>query len=109
MMAGSHMTIDIDREEGHAVGSKIALSGKILGLRLRVEEVVTEYHPPHAKAWETVGSPRLLVIGPYGMGFSLALRQGGSLLRVFIDYSPPPDAGASRLLGRVFGRSYAQW
>lgn len=108
MMAGSHMTIDMDAKQGRAVGSKITLSGRVLGLSLNVEEVVTVYDRPYSKAWRTIGSPRLLVIGPYGMGFSLSARQGGSLLRVFIDYSPPSD-GAFRVLGRLFGRSYARW
>ena len=108
MMAGSHMTIDMDEKQGRAVGSKITLSGRILGLSLNVEEVVTEYNHPYSKAWKTIGTPRLLVIGPYGMGFSISLRGGGSRLRVFIDYSPPSE-GVPRLLGRIFGESYAKW
>ena len=107
-MAGSHMSIEMDEQQGRAVGSRITLSGKVLGFSLKVEEIVTQYDVPHAKAWKTVGSPRLLVIGPYSMGFSLVSRQGGSLLRVLIDYSPP-DAGVSRVLGRVFGKAYARW
>lgn len=107
-MAGSHMTIEMDEKQGCAVGSKITLSGTILGLSLRVEEVVTEYDPPNAKTWKTVGSPRLFVIGAYSMGFSLSPRPDGSLLRVSIDYSPP-SGGALRLLNRLFGKSYARW
>ena len=107
-MAGSSMTIGMDEKQGRALGSRITLSGSILGLSLEVEEVVTQYDPPFSKAWETVGSPRLLVIGPYGMGFSVSARQGGSLLRVFIDYSPP-GAGAARVLGQLFGKSYTRW
>lgn len=102
------MAIEMDEKQGCAVGSKITLSGTILGLSLRVEEVVAEYDPPNAKTWRTVGSPRLLIIGAYSMGFSLSPRHGGSLLRVFIDYSPPSE-GALRLLGRLFGKSYARW
>ncbi len=108
MMAGSHMRIDMDEKEGHAAGSKIALNGTVLGLPLMVEEVVTEYGPPYSKAWQTIGMPRLLVIGPYRMGFSLSGQQGGSRLRVFIDYSPP-NKGVSHLLGRLFGTWYARW
>ena len=32
MMAGSQMTIEMDEMQGRALGSKISLSGKILGL-----------------------------------------------------------------------------
>ena len=107
-MAGSSMNIAMDEKQGRALGSKITLSGRILGLSLKVEEVVTRYDPPRSKTWETVGSPRLLIIGPYVLGFVLTPRQGGSLLCVAIDYSLPPKA-AARLLGRLFGRSYARW
>lgn len=108
MMAGSRMTIDLDEKQGRAVGSKITLRGRILGLSLGVEEAVTEYNPPYTKSWQTIGSPRLLVIGHYRMGFSLSPLRGGSLLRVFIDYSLP-GAGALGVLWRVLGRVYAKW
>lgn len=108
MMAGSRMTIDSDEKQGRATGSKLTLSGRILGLLLTVEEVITEYDPPYTKSWQTIGSPRLLVIGSYRMGFVLSPQQGGSLLRVFIDYSLP-EADVSAVLGRVFGRLYAKW
>ena len=108
MMAESRMSSDLDEKQGRAVGSKITLRGTVLGLPLKVEEIVTDYAPPYTKSWKTIGSPRLLVIGAYCMGFSLARRQGGSLLRVFINYSPR-DEGVARLLGQVFGRSYAKW
>ncbi len=107
-MAGSSMTIGMDEKQGRALGSKITLSGRILGLSLEVEEIVTKYDPPRSMTWATVGSPRLLVIGPYAMGYVLSPRQGGSLLCVFVDYSPPRE-GALRLLGRLFGKSYARW
>ena len=107
-MAGSSMNIAMDEKEGRALGSRITLTGRILGLSLKVEEVVTRYDPPRSKTWETVGSPRLLVIGPYAMGFVLTPRQGALLLCVAIDYSPPPK-GAAHLLGRLFGKSYARW
>ena len=64
--------------------------------------------PPMRKSWETVGEPRLLVIGPYRMRFDLRPEGTSSQLRVAIDYDFPAN-GISRLLGRLFGRSYAKW
>ncbi len=108
-MAGFTMTIGINQKQGRALGFRITLSGRILGLALEVEEVVTKYDPPRAKTWETVGSPRLLVVGPYAMGFVLTSRQkGGSHLCVSIDYSLPRK-GAFHLLGRLLGKLYARW
>jgi hypothetical protein len=71
MMAGSSMTISTDEAHGQAVGSKIRLSGKVLGIELNVEEVVTKREPRSSKTWATIGAPQLLVIGPYVMGFAI--------------------------------------
>ena len=53
----------------------------MLGFELAVDEKVVERTPPYRKAWETVGSPKLLVIGGYRMGFDVAAQGSGSLLR----------------------------
>ena len=107
-MGGGEMKIESDQGKGQAVGSKIRLSGRVLGIDLLVEEVVTERTAPRRKVWETIGQPRLLVIGHYRMGFEIAPRDGGSLLRVFIDYSLP-EKGIARWLGILFGKFYARW
>lgn len=108
MMAGGRMQIETDELAGRAVGSKIRLSGRVLGLRLFVEEAVTEYELPYRKAWETVGDVRLLVIGPYRMGFEITPDAARSRLRVFIDYALP-SRGLSRWLRRGLGSWYARW
>lgn len=84
------------------------MTGRIVGLKLSLDEVVTERQPPTRKAWETVGSPRLLVIGPYRMGFDVTPRGSGSQHRVFIDYALPAR-WPERRLGRLFGGYYARW
>lgn len=104
MMAGSRMSLELDASGGRAVGAPIRMSGRMLGVSLSLEEIVTERNPPQRKVWETVGAPRLLVIGRYRMGFELSPRGESSLLRVFIDYALPDG-----WLGRVFGGVYARW
>lgn len=108
MMAGSRMSIDMDDAQGRCIGSRIRLSGRILGLRLSVDEVVAERNPPLRKVWRTTAPPRLLIIGPYQMGFNIEPRAGQSRLLVFIDYALP-DGLLSRWLGRMVGGFYAQW
>ena len=105
MMGGGRMSVEVDERRGQAVGSTIRLQGRVLGLRLAVEEIVTERNPPLRKVWQTIGTPRLLVIGHYRMGFELAPLGSCSGLRVFIDYSIPPGSWPARLLGHY----YAQW
>ena len=108
MMAGAVMHVETDTLEGQAVNSVIRITGRVLGVRLAVEEVVTEHTPPSRKTWETRGDPRLLVIGAYRMGFTISPHAGRSRLVVFIDYQLPPR-GLAHVLGRLFGGAYAGW
>ena len=110
------MTLHADEQAGRAVGSRMTLEGRVFGVSLSLAEVVTEHAPPTRKVWATVGTPRLLVIGAYQMGFVLEPVGGGAAadglkevtLTVFIDYALP-DRGTTWLLGRMFGHAYAQW
>jgi hypothetical protein len=102
------MQTEIDEGRGQKIGSRIRLSGRVFGVELSVEEIVTERNPPRRKVWETTGTPKLLVIGHYRMGFELSPQGNGSMLRVFIEYALP-EGGPARWLGRLFGRYYARW
>ena len=108
MMAGASMRIATDALNGQAVGSRIALSGRVLGIGLAAEEAVTAYDPPRRKVWQTLGEPHLLVIGAYRMGFEVGPCEGGSRVALWIDYDLP-RRGIGRWLGRWFGRWYAKW
>jgi hypothetical protein len=108
MTGGGRMSIETDDAKGQAVGSHIRLKGRVLGLSVFLDEIVVLRDPPSRKVWETVGEPRLLVIGPYRMGFDIRASQGGSELRVFIDYDLPRGL-VTRWLGRIFGGWYAGW
>jgi hypothetical protein len=108
MMLGSRMDITLDGHRGQAVGSIIRMEGRVLGVRLFLEEAVIERNPPSRKVWETTAPPSLLVIGRYRMGFSIEAIPNGSRLFVSIDYDLPPR-GISRLLGRILGKWYAEW
>lgn len=107
-MGGGSMETIVDERQGKAIGSHIKLRGRVLGIGLSVEEVVTVRDVPARKVWETIGAPRLLVIGPYRMSFEVTGAESASRLRVSIDYELPAR-GAERVLGRLFGRAYARW
>jgi hypothetical protein len=108
MMGGGKMMIEMDAAKGKAVGSRIRLSGRVCGVSVAVEEVVTERIAPTIKAWETVGTPHLLVIGNYRMGFQINPESRDSKLRIFIEYALP-QSKIQHLLGLIFGRFYARW
>lgn len=107
-MGWGTMEILPDAQLGKAVGSHLVLRGRVLGISLHLDEVVTSREPPFRKRWETMGVPRLLVIGAYQMGFELTGEGTGSRLRVTLDYDLP-TRGISRVLGTMFGHTYARW
>jgi hypothetical protein len=108
MLAGGKMRTETDKRLGQEVGSVIRMSGRILGMSFWLEEAVVERVPPQRKTWETLGEPKLLVIGRYHMGFELAQDGYGTRLRFWIDYNLP-SSRRQRWLGRLFGRLYADW
>jgi len=108
MMMGSSMQTSLDEGLGRVVGSHIEMRGKMLGLTLFLDEVVRLREPPHRKEWETLGTPQLLVIRGYRLGFNIAATGRDAKLRVFIGYDLPATP-AMRLLGRIFGPVYARW
>jgi len=108
MMMGSRMSIDVDAGGGQVVGSKIRMAGSVMGIPILLEEVICERQPPFKKRWETIGTPKLIVMGHYRMGFEVTPTGDSSRVRVFIDYSLPTGL-VGRCLGRVFGSVYAKW
>ncbi len=108
MMAGAAMRTETDAQRGQAIGSVIRMSGRFLGLTLWLEETVIERMAPHRKVWETRGTPRLLVIGHYRMGFELRADPPATLVRLWIDYSLPAGP-VWRALGRWLAPVYADW
>ena len=107
-LAGATMAIETDADGGRAVGSHIRLTGRMLGVHLYVEGRVVLREPPRLKAWETVGEPRLLVIGRYRMSVSIEPRGDLSRVTIAIDYALPTSAPA-RWLGALFASMYAHW
>src|SRR2546430_14406764 len=91
MMLGSKMEISTDRDGGRAVGSRVAMRGKVLGIPLGLEQVVMQREPPTRKAGGTM-SANLLVIGNYRLGFELEPTGPTCTVRVVIEYDPPSCA-----------------
>ena len=106
MMGGSKMETKIDAGKGQQIGSHITMGGKVFGLTLFLDEVVTEREVPRFKSWTTVGDPKLLVVGDYSMAFEIAPAGNQSTLKVSIDYNLPKK---NRWLGQLFGSAYAKW
>ena len=106
MMGGGHMRTEVDSGQGQKVGSHIRMAGKVFGGQVSLEEVITEYAPPQLKVWETVGQPKLIVIGHYRRRTELEPQMDGTKMTVSIDYNSPQR---NAWLGFLFGNLYAKW
>lgn len=106
MTGGGKMVTSIDAGRGQQIGSHIRMSGKAFGINLSLDEVVIEHEPPRIKTWETVGTPKLLVIDHYRMRVEIKPQGSSSRLTVSIDYNLPTR---NVLLGKLFGGYYAKW
>lgn len=108
MMLGTKMKIFMEPDHTKRVGSRFGFTGSVLGVPLKVNEVVTSRTAPSSKTWETTEAPTLWVMGRYGMGFELVPQGSRSDLRVHIGYDRPTGM-LGGLLGRFFGPAYARW
>ena len=108
MMGGGSIHCELDGLAGKAVGSVIRLTGKGFGFAITLEEVVEERTPPLRKVWATIGTPQLVVIRDYRMGFEIAEAAEGCQLRVWIDYALP-QSGVRHWLGRKLAPMFARW
>lgn len=106
MMGGGKMNTSVDENNGKKIGSHIRMGGTVFGIHLFLGEVVTHHEPPRLKTWETVGTPKLLIIGHYQMKVEIKPHESGALLTVSIDYELPKT---NVWLGKLFGGWYAKW
>jgi len=108
MMLGGTMKYDVDHGKGQVVGSIVKMHGKVLGLELFVEEIVTEWQPPWRKSWQTLGRPKLLLVDCYHMDFVIRPITEGSRVTVKIQYSYSRSSVGS-WLGGAPAKAYANW
>ena len=102
------METRVDEGNGQKLGSHIKMSGKVFGINLFLDEVITKHEPPFKKEWETVGDINLVVIDHYKLGFKITPKGGNLELKVFIDYELPKSL-RTYWLGILFGEMYAKW
>jgi hypothetical protein len=58
VMGGGRMDINTDQGGFQRLGSRLRLAGRVFGLKLFLEQEITDYRPPQAKTWRTVGNLR---------------------------------------------------
>lgn len=108
MMDGGKMKTEVDEGRGQKIGSHIRMNGKVFGINLYLDEVITKHEVPHYKEWHTVGKINLIVIDHYTLGYETTTENNGCKIKVFIDYNLP-SSPATYWLGLLFGEMYAKW
>lgn len=108
MMGGGKMETETDEGKGQRVGSHIKMAGRVFGINLFLDEVITQHDPPFKKAWETVGKINLLIMDHYQLGFEINPNKDSSNLRVYIDYNLS-QSWKTYWLGYLFSGMYAKW
>ena len=107
-MLGGTMKASLDADAGKREGSVIRIESKVLGIAVSLTEQIVQRVPPRAKQWETFGTPKLIVMGRYRMGFEIVPSSDICSVTVSIDYDFPRDR-LGRCLGKLFGPTYARW
>ena len=108
MMGGGKMETRMDEGMGQKIDSHIRMNGKVFGIELSLDEVITEHESPFKKTWQTVGNPKLIIIGHYKMGLKIKPDGNNSIITVFINYDLPKSP-VTHLLGILFASIYAKW
>lgn len=103
-LLGGRLDLRMDGDEARKAGSRITLAGRLFGQPLLLEEVVTRREPPYAKSWETVGTPRFLIVGGYRHDVRIEPDGGGSRLHAAFEYDLPAGGWLRRKIGDVYGR-----
>lgn len=108
-LLGGRMNLEMDEGRGKSVGSRIRVSGKILGKSLSLEEVITSRQAPFGKAWESVGNPAFLIVGQYRYEIQIKRQASGSMLSVVFDSNPPEASGWLRQwFSQVYSKACAR-
>lgn len=84
MMGGGSMNTHIDDKKFQVVGSHIQMNGNVLGIKLFLDEAVTQHEPPFHKEWQTTGNLNLVVIDHYKLGFNIKPENGSFGFTVYI-------------------------
>jgi len=107
-MLGGSLQVERLSPNAAGVGATYRSWGRVLGLRIDFTTRVTVWLPEREKSVETIGEPRLIVIGDFQMRSSITRLDSSTRLVLALAYNLP--AGwFGRLLGRVLARPYVRW
>lgn len=108
MMMGSKLELERLPGPEKGEGATFRWSGKVLGLPVNFTETVTRWKKNEEKVWETVGEPRMIILGWYRMRLTTEPKKSGTSVLLEIQYEPPKGF-FYKLLSAFLARQYAGW
>jgi hypothetical protein len=109
MMMGSKLTLEHLPGPESGAGAKYRWFGKMMGLPLDFTVEVTKWIKNEEKTWETIGAPKMIILGWYRMRLMTEPdNAGGTRTWLEIEYTPP-EGLFYRFLSAVFAPIYARW
>lgn len=108
MMMGSKLTLEQLRGPGKGAGATFHWSGKVMEMPIDITETVTKWIANKEKVWETIGFPRMIILGWYRMSLKLTAVSEGTLTSLQIEYTRP-DGWFYKVLSFFFAGWYSRW
>ncbi len=107
-MMGSHLDLEMLSENTSGPGASYRWKGKVMGMTIDFTMVVTKWIKDIERVWETIGEPKVIVIGKYSMFLKLAPADGSTMTTLGISYEKPKDF-FGKVLEFFLGKWYCNW
>ena len=108
MMMGSKLTLEHLSGPERGVGAIFRWLGKIMGMEIDITERITTWIENREKVWETIGQPKIILLGWYRMILKTSAVKEGTLTSLQIDFTPP-SGFFYKILYFLFSGWYCNW
>lgn len=108
MMMGSKLALEHLSGPARGVGAVYHWHGKVMGMRIDITEKITTWIENREKIWETIGRPKIILLGWYRMILKTSAVKEGTLTSLQIDFTPP-EGFFYRILYSLFSGWYCNW
>lgn len=108
MMMGSKLVLEQLSSNSTGIAAKYHWYGKMLGMTMDFNEIVTKWQPPSLKEWETVGEAKIIIMSWYRMRFDITPSEKGAIAILSISYLPPKE-WYYKVLSFLFANWYCNW
>ncbi len=107
-MMGTHLELQLLSKNFSGPETSYRYIGKVMGMTIDFTVVVTRWIQNMEKIWETIGHPKVIVIGWFRMFLKLTPKNGNTSVELGISYEKPKSF-FGKILCFFFGSWYAKW